>query len=67
MAEFCNRCAEKYGMKADINLPIIALRLKKGKTIEFAPCEGCRICAIRQNNSGIIEIRKNNSEHWETY
>lgn len=67
MAEFCNRCADKFGMNADINLPAKVLTLKKGSIVFFEPCEGCGICALKMDWEGKIFKKMYLSQTWQLY
>jgi len=58
MAEFCNKCAEKYGMKPDINVIGIIARLRKGRIIKTEICEGCGMISLRKNENRIVQVMR---------
>lgn len=67
MAEFCNRCADKFGIKADINILAKILMLKKGGIVFFEPCEGCGIWALKRDWEGNVFQKKYRNQPWELY
>lgn len=57
MAEFCSQCADKYFEHADINLFKIAIKLKKGRSVNFI-CEGCNNRALYKDEEGKLYLAK---------
>lgn len=57
MAEYCSDCCSNYGMKADINIFRIALRLRRGQKIDFV-CEGCENRGLLKDDRGKLFLLK---------
>ena len=55
MAEFCSQWDDKYGLGNDYNLPEIALKLKRGRSVNIL-CEGCNIRTIYKDDDGFIYL-----------
>ena len=55
MAEFCNRCAENYGLLPDFDIEAIAKKLKKGERISVL-CEGCLLVGIWKDGVGEVRL-----------
>ena len=55
MAEFCNKCAKEWGMKADIDIYKIHSGLDKGYQRSVL-CEGCEIIAVSKEDDGALMV-----------
>ncbi len=57
MTDYCSQCCSNFGIKTDIDLFMIALKLKPGRNQSFI-CEGCNNRAILKDRNGKIFLGK---------
>lgn len=56
MAEFCNKCAEKYGSpEVDVDVYRIHGQLNKNE-MTYTMCEGCGMVAIKKDVTGALMV-----------
>jgi hypothetical protein len=67
--ELCNKCAEKRGETASIDINLIGETLSPGEIWSGAICEECEIIAISKTDDGAIQVMKlvdDGNSTWES-